>query len=120
MRARRNSAILFSLTAWLLAAVVTAGLHSTASAQQYKSDKVNNAVRLDKVLAQNCVKDPASYMRDKAKFAAYFSEYHFPAMTHCEPGALEVLGDLRSDLFSRYLWPAQNVELQRDLTLLAF
>jgi hypothetical protein len=100
-----------------LAATATA---TTAAAQEYQTDKVDAQAKRNAGIVLSTVRNPSRYAADKAKFVEYFTGYYFPAMTQTDPDALANLGDLRYDLFRKYLWATNHEPLQSDLTELAF
>lgn len=104
---------------WLLVVAVT-GLSATALAQEYRTAPVNDRLRLDSVFAQNFAKNPTANPADRERFDTFFTEYYFPAMTRYGPDDLAELGDLRYDLFRRFLWQTDSEPLQRDLTEMAY
>lgn len=97
-------------------------LSTTAEAQQYKSDPVDDVAGRNSAIAQQCVKYPAVYAEaaNKAKFTDYFTKFYFPDMTGAEDKDLGHLGEARYRLFKYYLWATSNEELQRDLTNMAY
>jgi hypothetical protein len=115
-RRRRRSI----LPSWLIAAILAVSVCASATAQQYKSDTPDASAKANSGVASLCVRNPAEYATNKERFANYFNEYYFPAMTLYKPEDLEVLGALRFDLFRNYLWKSQSEDVQRDLTNLAF
>jgi hypothetical protein len=102
----------------LVVALVT--LASSASAQQYQADEVDENAGKLKLTAEQCVKNPQRFSADRARFNEFFEKYYFPAMTRFSPDELGQLGRLRDDLFSRFLWATNNEDLQRELTQMAF
>ena len=109
------------LTARHFCAVVLVAASATAvSAQEYKTDTVDaEAARLGGLVRQ-CIRDPARYSADRAKFADFFTKAYFPLMTRTGPEELARLGDMRYKLFKDYLWGTNNEQLQSDLTALTF
>jgi hypothetical protein len=103
-----------------LALLIAFGVSSLAAAQQYQTKPIDDKARLLGPIAQNCVKDPARYATDKARFDEYFQKYFFPAMTRYRPNDLAELGKMREELLGRYLWASRDEKLQNDLTELAF
>jgi hypothetical protein len=104
----------------LFAAGILAGLQPLVAAQEYRSHAVDEKARTNRVYAQRCLKDPATYAAEKAKFDEFFAKYYFPAMTGTTPESLGDLGKLRYELFKLYLWNTTNEELQRNLTTLTY
>jgi hypothetical protein len=109
-----------ALAVWLAAAILAVSVHASAGAQEYRSDQPDMRAKADSGVATVCVQYPANYETDKERFTAYFRDYYFRAMTLYSPKDLEELGDLRYNLFSRYLWKAQSEVVQQDLTDLAY
>lgn len=103
-----------------LAAVLLVGLASLASAQQYSADAVDERAGKLKLTAEQCVKNPARFATDRARFEEFFDKYYFPAMTRYSPDDLAQLGRMREDLFDRFLWASTDENLQRILTDMAF
>ena len=93
---------------------------TTAAALQFNTDKVDPQAKRLSGIAHAVVRNPSRYATDKAKFQEYFTGYYFPEMTQDSPAALADLGDKRYDLFRKYLWAADNEQLQRELTEIAF
>ncbi len=105
----------FSLTLVMFAFIVS------ATAQEYLTLPVDEkGAKGFWGMAQQCAKDPATYQANKDKFAEYFNNYHFPAMTRTEPDKLGQIGKLREDIFRNILWKSSDPALQHDLTQLAF
>ncbi len=110
---------IFALTRCLLI-FGSMSLGSIAAAQEYQADpSIEDKARMNRLTAQQCLKNPATYAAEKAKFEDFFSGYYFPAMTRPTPEALAELGKLRYELFQRYLWATSNEQLQAHLTELA-
>jgi hypothetical protein len=95
-------------------------LSSTASAQQYQADPVNDKLAKQGATVQGMAKDPAKYAAGVNDFDDYFTTYYFPAMTRFGEDDLAKTGQLRYDLFNRWLWATQNEEMLSHLTALAF
>ena len=112
IRVKRRTAT----TRWLLLAVVAAGLSTSASAQQYRSDPVDDKALKNRGDCASVAGGTSNYATEKEKVSEFFNKYYFPSMTRFEPADLEKLGGLRFDLFRNYLWKTSNAELQRDLT----
>jgi hypothetical protein len=91
-----------------------------ASAQEYRTDPINEKARGHLVAVQRAVKTPGDYDANKAIFDEFFTQYYFPLMTRPTPDGLAALGKLRYDLFNRYLWDTTNQALQAKLTELAY
>lgn len=91
-----------------------------AAGQRYKSAPVVDRLRLDAIFAQNYARNPTNDPADKQRFDAFFTQYYFPAMTRFGPKELADLGNMRQDLFTRFLWRSQSEQLQRDLTQKAY
>ena len=81
---------------------------------------IDDTARSNRAVAQQCLRDPAAYAANKAKFDDYFVKYHFPAMTRTEPDKIGELGKLRDELFKLFLWKTTNAGLQGDLSNSAF
>jgi hypothetical protein len=104
-----------------LALVIIASCFAASSvAQEYRTDPIKAEARGHLVDVQRSVKTPADYAANKAKFDEFFAQFYFPMMTRPTPDGLAVLGKMRADLFSRYLWETTNAQLQADLTKLAY
>jgi hypothetical protein len=93
---------------------------SGAIGQQYRTDPVDDTAKNNGAVARLCVKDSARYVQEQAKVMDFFSKVYFPSMTRTDEKDLGNLGKLRYNLFKNYLWPATNVQLQTDLTQLAY
>jgi hypothetical protein len=105
----------------LCAALVTALWFATiASAQQFRSEPIDEAAKRLGVKTQSWVRNPAEYANSKANFTDFFQKYYFPAMTLSTPNDLAELGELRANLFKNYLWATTNAELQKHLTDMAY
>jgi len=106
--------------ALLFAALAAAYLAPLAAGQQYKTDKVDDRLRLKNLAVQGYMRNPSNDPADKQLFDAFFTQYYFPAMTRTEPENLADLGSLRQELFTRFLWVTPSEQLQKDLTEKAF
>jgi len=104
----------------LLLALVLANVVATAAAQEYLTLPIDETARSNRAVAQLCLRDPAAYAANKAKFDDYFVKYHFPSMTRTEPDKIGEVGKLREELFKLFLWKTTNAGLQSDLSNLAF
>lgn len=105
----------------LLLIVLAAALPASALAQQYKSDAVDDkALRSNLGAAQGCAKGTLNYATERPRVAEFFTKGYFPEMSRSEPVALGKLGDLRFNLFRRYLWATTNQQMQSDITEWAF
>ncbi|MCC7474257.1 MAG: hypothetical protein IT425_02580, partial [Pirellulales bacterium] len=93
---------------------------SLGFAQEYLELPIDEQARAHRAIAQQCVRDAATYAANKEKFNDYFTKYHFPAMTQTAPNKLGEIGKLREELFKVYLLKTSNAELQRELTDLTF
>jgi hypothetical protein len=111
-KARRGSSLLLAL--------VLANVVATAAAQEYLTLPIDETARSHRAVAQQCLRDPAAYAANKAKFDDYFVKYHFPAMTRTEPDKIGEVGKLREEIFKLFLWKTTNAGLQSDLSNLAF
>lgn len=100
-------------------AMLVVALASSACAQQYQADPVDENAGKLKLLAEQCVKNPARYATDRGQFNEYFEKYFFPAMTRFGPNDLAQIGRNRDDLFSRFLWASTDENLQSELTQMA-
>jgi len=103
----------------LMVTLLVVGTGGTAGAQPYQTDPNFDKTAGNRLLVQRCLKDPAEYAANKEKFEEFFSKYYFPKMTRPSPDALAELGKDRYELFTRYLWPTTNADLQKHLTELA-
>jgi hypothetical protein len=101
-----------------LAALLT----TPARSQQYKTIPIpaDEPAKRYATLAVQCVRDPGRFSQDRAQFEEYFTKVYFPAMTGTTPEELGRLGDLRYNLFRKFLWATDNEQLQSSLTKLAF
>jgi hypothetical protein len=81
---------------------------------------VDKAARAFGASAKQWLTNPGAYAADKAHFDDYFIKYYFPDMTHADDADLGRLGESRYNLFKKYLWATTNVQLQQDLTDLAY
>jgi hypothetical protein len=113
-RARR----LRSMATFSMLAALT--LASAATAQQFRTDPVDDRARALGRNGQIWVRDRAAYAAGEAQFNEYFTKFYFPAMTRNTPSGLADVGKLRVDLFKKYLWGTSNEQLQANLTDLAF
>jgi hypothetical protein len=102
-----------------LVAILCLGCTSFAGAQQYQADPVDENAGKLKLLAEQCVKNPARFATDRAQFVEFFDKYYFPAMTRFAPSDLAQLGRNRDDLFNRFLRASTDENLQRELTQMA-
>jgi len=116
-RRKRLGIHLTHVMAWSAAIVV---LTSSAAAQQYQADKVDEQARRLSGFTATWLRDPARYAAEKDRLAEYFTKAYFPSMTQYGPKDLESLGKKRYDLFNDFLWKTSNSELQSHLTGLAF
>ena len=103
----------------MLLLIAVASIASPAAAQAYRTDQPVEAAKRNAGLATGSVLDPSRYATEKVKVLEYFNQYYFPAMTRTGPDELRALGDLRYNLFKRFLWATTNEEYQRDLTMAA-
>lgn len=101
------------------ACLVLIAIVSAAAAQQYQSDDVDENAGKLKLTAEQCVKNPARFNQDKARFIEFFDKYYFPAMTRFSPDDLSQMGRMHDDLFGRFLWATTDENLQRELTQMA-
>lgn len=99
--------------------MLTLWLVSSAGAQQYQADPVDENAGKLKLLAEQCVKNPARFATDRGQFIEYFENYYFPAMTKFGPNDLSQIGRNRDDLFNRFLWASSDENLQSELTEMA-
>jgi hypothetical protein len=83
---------------------------------EYRSDPVDPKAQSAGGVAMSAARDPATYAAQKARVDEYFDKFYFPSMTGTAPEQLARLGDLRYNLFKRYLWATTNEQLQRELT----
>jgi len=112
-----SSIRLSAARALVLFLVAVSSMTGRLLAQEYQSDPIDDKVAIrNRVVAQQCVKDPAVFAANTDKFLDYFNNYHFPAMTRTEPEKMADLGKLRDEIFRLYLWKSPNPELQRALT----
>lgn len=95
-------------------------LSTAAVAQQYQADDLDENAGKLKLLAKECVRSQQRYLSDKPRFIEFFEKYYFPAMTRFSPDELGQMGRMRDELFSQFLWPAVDENMQRELTQLAF
>jgi hypothetical protein len=107
---------------WLVAvgALLLIVSASAARAQQYQADEVDEDAGRLKLTAEQCVKNPARFASDRARFFEFFEKYYFPAMTRFSPKDLGELGPMRDYLFERIIWASKDENLQRELTQMAF
>jgi hypothetical protein len=103
-----------------MAILATALLAATAAGQEFRSDPVDDKLRLYGAKVQRFVLDRAGYTAEKQVFDEYFQKYYFPSMTQYGPDDLARLGDNRYRLFKNFLWATSNPELQQNLTNMAF
>jgi hypothetical protein len=89
-------------------------------AQEYLVLPTDDSLKSSRSVALQCLKDPATFAAEKAKFDAYFAKFYFPSMTKTEPEALGNLGKIREDFFKQIMWKATNLPAQQELTNMAF
>ena len=77
----------------LLLLTLFVSVASRAFGQEYFTLPIDEKAKNDRNVAMQCLKDPAVFAAQKAKFENYFQNYYFPAMTRTEP---DKLGDLPS------------------------
>jgi hypothetical protein len=109
-----------ALGSGLVAAAIVGGCLTSAIAQQYQSDQPDEKAGRNRTAALGVARGTLNYATEREKVAEYFTKYYFPAMTGSDPESLGRLGDMRFDLFRRYLWASSNANFQSDLTNLAF
>src|SRR6476620_5210703 len=105
---------------WLIWILLLCGAVGSAVGQPYKSDPIDKAARAYSANAKQWLTNPAAYTADKQHFDDYFIKYYFPDMTHAEDADLGRIGDSRYNLFKKFLWATTNVQLQQDLTNMAY
>jgi hypothetical protein len=103
----------------LHALIISGSAAAIAEAADYATDEVNAQAKRHSGLVLSVIRNPARYAAEKAKVQEYFTGYYFPAMTQTAPEDLAILGNLRYDLFRKYLWATDHEALQRDLTEIA-
>jgi hypothetical protein len=62
------------------------------------------------------IRNPAGFGADADKVKEYFSKWYFPKMTLTDPDSLTELGELREDLFSRFIRAARHEPSRTMLT----
>ena len=102
-----------------LAAMLVIWLASSASAQQYQSDPVDEDAGKLKLTAKEWVRNPARWAQERDQFVQFFEKYYFPAMTRTAPNDLGQLGRMRDELFGTFLWASTNEDFQSQLTEMA-
>jgi hypothetical protein len=105
---------------WLIWIFLLCGAIGSAAGQAFKSDPIDKAARAYSANAKQWLTNPAAYTADKQHFDDYFIKYYFPDMTHAEDADLGRIGDSRFNLFKKFLWATTNVQLQQDLTNMAY
>jgi hypothetical protein len=103
----------------LLVAVIAIAFVAPVDAQQFNVDPVDPKAKNQGAVVQLCLRSPAEYAAKKAQFDEYFTGYYFPEMTQINEANLGRLGDLRYNLFKRYLWATTDPQVQAGLTALA-
>src|SRR5262245_57986933 len=103
-----------------LAIAAVAMVVSHAQGQQYKTDPVDPKARNHGAIVQLCLRNPADLATNKAQFDEYFNAFYFPEMTQTSEANLGRLGDMRYNLFKRYLWATTDPGIQSALTNLSF
>ncbi len=103
-------------------AFLTAALAVVAApvwAQHYES----KAPRIDEraakgmqVTVSRAVRNSAGFGADEATVQDYFMKYYFPRMTGTTPEDLAELGQMRENLFRRFIRATPNTDTQRTLT----
>jgi hypothetical protein len=88
-------------------------------AQEFLILPVDDKAKVSRSVALQCLKDPAAFVANKAKFDEYFTKFYFPSITRTEPEALGNLGRIREDFFKQILWKATNQPAQQELTNMA-
>jgi hypothetical protein len=86
----------------------------------YQTDTPDPEARKNQGIALQCIRDPASFPANQAKFEDYFTKFYFPSMTGDQPDQLARLGVLRYGLFRDYLWKTDNEQLQKTLSDAAY
>lgn len=104
----------------ILAAVLAINVVATTLAQEYLTLPLDPNAGKNRAVAQQCLRDPAYYAANKAKFDEYFNNFMFPSMTRTEPDKLGDVGKVRDDLFKYFILKATDPQLQHDLTELTF
>ena len=90
----------------LAAALALAALLFCAAksfAQEFLTLPVDDKAKVSRSVALQCLKDPAAFAANKAKFDEYFTKFYFPSITRTEPEALGNLGRIREDFFKQIL-----------------
>lgn len=100
----------------LLVILAFTGLAATATAQEFRTDPVEDKLRVVGVNPKAWTGDPANYTANSAKLAEFFDKCYFADMTRTGDADLGRLGDSRSKLFKQFLWATSNEQLQHDLT----
>lgn len=115
-----SSLVSFNRCRWMVSTLMFSCVVSSAAAQEYRTDPVDNKSRVYSANAKQWLSNPAAYTADKAHFDEYFDKYYFPEMTRSDDVALGRLGDARFNLFKKFLWATSNAQLQQDLTDTAY
>jgi hypothetical protein len=103
-----------------LAVIMMAALSAPGTAQEYRTDPIDDKAVSNRITVDRVVKGSETYDAQKANVNAFFTKYYFPAMTRTGPEDLANLGKMRYDLFDRYLRRTNNEQLQRDITQMAY
>lgn len=102
-----------------LLAVAIAAMPAPSRAQNYDTIPVRiqgRAERALRITVSSAMRDPAAFAESRDDVEKYFKQYYFPAMTRLDPEGLRELGDLREDLFKRYIRATSNPQAQSFLT----
>lgn len=90
-----------------------------AQAQSYK----NIPAKVTETQAKTMLRDVNTALRNPAGFGAeapvveqYFMQYYFPQMTQYSPADLAVLGEMRENLFRRFIRATPSAESAKTLT----
>lgn len=102
----------------LFAAIVAlAGAPLWAQAHKVIKPRINDKAAKAMVREVNlAIRNPAGFGADETKVQDYFMKYYFPKMTGTAPEQLAELGDMRDDLFRRYIRATPNPQSQATLT----
>lgn len=102
-----------------LLSLTIAAVAAPAWAQRYKTiePRINErAAKGMQVTVSRAIRNPAGLGADESAVNDYFMKYYFPRMTGTTPEILGDLGDMRENLFRRFIRATPNADTQRTLT----
>ncbi len=112
--ARFSALTLVALAAVFIATPVWAQRYRTLNPRMTERE-----ARAMRGTVSQAIRDPAGFGANSAAVNDYFAKYYFPKMTGTTPESLAELGDMRKELFSRYIRATPNADSQATLTSLS-